>query len=207
MPKSHAQPDSKPRVRGTREETTKRILDAAEELFATQNPGLVSVREVAQKAGVTHALVHQYVGSKDELIEAVLRRAEPDRQAIILENPEFKQAIQALIPSVLDQRLHSRTLVRTAMNGLPYDESNARTVEMLINLAREAAEGGAAGTESCRAIDARYVVMALLALSFGMAALEDWLPDLCQVQDEDPAAVREQVNHVIMCVADFAFPA
>ena len=53
-------PTEKP---GSRAETTERILDAAEELFASRAPGDVTVRDVAEAAGVTHALVHSYLGT------------------------------------------------------------------------------------------------------------------------------------------------
>ena len=72
-----------PQARRSREETTARILDAAEELFASRNPTHVTVREVAEKAGVTHALVHQYVGTKDDLLKAVVARGAPKRLEMI----------------------------------------------------------------------------------------------------------------------------
>lgn len=48
------------------------LIDAAGRLFAERGPARVTVREVATAAGVNHGLVHRYVGSKEDLLGAVL---------------------------------------------------------------------------------------------------------------------------------------
>ena len=57
-----------------REATTAAILDAAEELFSADGFEAVTVRAIAESAGVSHALVHRYLGSKAEIFRAVLSR-------------------------------------------------------------------------------------------------------------------------------------
>lgn len=53
------------------------ILDAAGELLVDRSPREVTVRDVAERARVNHALVHRHFGTKDELLRAVLvRRSE-----------------------------------------------------------------------------------------------------------------------------------
>jgi AcrR family transcriptional regulator len=57
--------------------TDRRLLLAAERLFATQGVGAVSLRAVISAAGANVASVHYHFGSKDELLAALLRdRAE-----------------------------------------------------------------------------------------------------------------------------------
>lgn len=51
-----------------------RILMAAENLFGDKGFSAVSLRKVTSEAGVNLAAVHYHFGSKDGLIEAVLRR-------------------------------------------------------------------------------------------------------------------------------------
>lgn len=48
------------------------IVAAAAELLREQSPREVTVREVAERAGVNHALVHRHFGTKDELLRAVI---------------------------------------------------------------------------------------------------------------------------------------
>ena len=119
--------DAKAKVaRQTREQTTSRILDVAEELFATRNPRDVTMREIAEKAGVTHPLVHQYVGTKEDLVNAVLVRVATDRTAVVKGSATLDQAIRILVQQVLTNRVHSRALVRSAMDGVDYPSLGLR---------------------------------------------------------------------------------
>ncbi|MBM3659781.1 MAG: TetR/AcrR family transcriptional regulator [Actinobacteria bacterium] len=54
--------------------TVERLLDAAEMLFAERGIDAVSVRAINAAAGANVAAVHYHFGSKDALVEAVLRR-------------------------------------------------------------------------------------------------------------------------------------
>jgi AcrR family transcriptional regulator len=51
---------------------------AAVELLSERGPRDVTVREVAERAGVNHALIHRHFGTKDELIRTVV--AEQSRE-------------------------------------------------------------------------------------------------------------------------------
>ena len=55
-------------------ETRERILDSAEELFARHGLYGVTVRNVAQHAGVDTALIHYYFGTKRGMFDAVFAR-------------------------------------------------------------------------------------------------------------------------------------
>jgi len=59
-------------VRG--EATRERVLDAAERLFADQGFDGVSIRQIANEAGVTLGVVGFHGGSKAELFATILRR-------------------------------------------------------------------------------------------------------------------------------------
>jgi AcrR family transcriptional regulator len=54
------------------------LLAAATLLFAEHGPRAVSVKQVADAAGVNHGLVHHYFGSKDALVTAVLEHLADD---------------------------------------------------------------------------------------------------------------------------------
>lgn len=54
--------------------TSERLLDAAERLFAARGVDAVSVRAVNAAAGANVAAVHYHFGSKEALVDAVLRR-------------------------------------------------------------------------------------------------------------------------------------
>ena len=49
-----------------------KLLDAAVRLFAGQGVAGTTVAEIAQRAGVTSAMVHYYFKTKDQLLDAVV---------------------------------------------------------------------------------------------------------------------------------------
>jgi AcrR family transcriptional regulator len=58
--------------------TQARILDAAEELFSHHGIYGVSIRDIADRAGVDTALLHYHFANKDGIYEAVLQRRAGD---------------------------------------------------------------------------------------------------------------------------------
>jgi AcrR family transcriptional regulator len=49
------------------------LVEAATRLFAASGPDGVPLRAVAAEAGVNYGLIHQYVGTKDDLLQLVAR--------------------------------------------------------------------------------------------------------------------------------------
>ena len=58
--------------RGDSQVTRRLILAAARDLFARRGVDGVSVREIAAAAGVNHALVHRYFGTKNDMVAEIL---------------------------------------------------------------------------------------------------------------------------------------
>ncbi len=79
--------------KGDAERTKNAILDAARRLFAERDISSVSIRDIAEAAGVSHGLVQRYFGTREQMIEGIirqevdafsaLRRSWPDGSAII----------------------------------------------------------------------------------------------------------------------------
>lgn len=63
-------------VRPTRSRASseEKLIVAAAELLAEVGPRAVSVRTIAERAGVNHGLVHHYFGGKDGLLKAAMSR-------------------------------------------------------------------------------------------------------------------------------------
>lgn len=55
-------------------QTTERILDAAEVLFASRGIGATTLRAITERAGVNVAAVNYHFGSKQQLVHQVFRR-------------------------------------------------------------------------------------------------------------------------------------
>jgi AcrR family transcriptional regulator len=62
------------RRRRSPDEARRTILAAALELIARHGPDAVGLKEVARKAGVSHALVSHYFGTYDALVEAAFQQ-------------------------------------------------------------------------------------------------------------------------------------
>jgi TetR/AcrR family transcriptional regulator, repressor for neighboring sulfatase len=73
MSTADATPDSNQESVPTgRDEIVAAILESAAELFAARGPAGVSIRDVANGAGINHSLVFRHVGNKEQLVAAVL---------------------------------------------------------------------------------------------------------------------------------------
>src|SRR3954452_2899923 len=65
------EPRHEPERRRGRVEVMAAIQAVAVDLLAERGPREVTIRDVAEGAGVNHALVHRYFGTKEELFRAV----------------------------------------------------------------------------------------------------------------------------------------
>lgn len=197
------------RERASREETTKRILDAAEQLYSVRNPRDVTVREIAEKAGVTHALVHQYIGTKDDLIDAVVNRAAPNRRQMMRELPDYDAVVPVLFRDVLARPVHSRAMVRSAMDGVGYASLDERvqTGRMMIALARDAIAGGEGRVRACSDMDPRVASAAITALAYGWVATHEWLRVVFDLEQMDDDELVEHLAAIASCIGGAIYPA
>lgn len=108
-----------PEAGGNRE----RVLNAAERLFAERGYERVTVREVAEAAGVTHPLIYYHWGSKRELVAAVLERNQQRVRAIAAGRTDARETILAIIRSYLDEgRLYLLIMARSFLGGMPVED-------------------------------------------------------------------------------------
>jgi AcrR family transcriptional regulator len=198
--------DAPVRRRPGRVANTARILDAAQELFAKHGPAAVTVRQVAEKAGVTHALVHKYFGSKDDLIRAVVDRVDVRRTATARSAESLRDAYQTALPAVMLQRDHSMMLVRSAMAGTEYVSlaERIRTTGAMVALARKTAASGAHPSPPPRDIDPRVLVSAISAMILGWASVEDWVWPAAGLDPAEKDEVYRQLQEIVGYVADLA---
>lgn len=99
--------------------TTTRILDVAEALFAENEFKAVTLRQITRRAHVDLALVNYHFGSKEKLLEAVLRRRidflNEERLRLLDEarieaggrSPSVRAILEAFIGPLIDQRVKS----------------------------------------------------------------------------------------------------
>ena len=97
-----------------REEVVAAVIEAATTLFAGRGPAAVSLREVAQAADVNLGLIHRHIGSKEDLLTAVLR-ARPGMPPAGLRTPEEISTV--LLRSGFEPPPYTLILLRAALDG------------------------------------------------------------------------------------------
>jgi AcrR family transcriptional regulator len=162
----------------------------------------VTVREIAEKAGVTHALVHQYVGTKDDLLSAVIQRT--NRVAVARQASSLDDALQVIVADMLANRLHSKTMVRSAMDGVEYVSLKKRieTGHALIELARTDAASGAEPKPAPRGLDPRVIVAVVSSLALGWVATEEWNWDVFGIDPSEKDEVFRQIGLIVAYIGD-----
>jgi len=187
--------------------TTDSMLDAAERLFSERGFTAVSVRDIAQAAGVSHALVHRYLGPKEEIYRAVLKRNEDVMGAVADGTDDLDEALSLMVREGLaNHRPYLRLVAHSALHGLPYETTigRFRATEWLVELAERRAAG--APDAEPDALPPRLVVAAIVSLYLGWVSLEPWIVRAAGLQDFDEAALAEGVERILLGIADSQVP-
>lgn len=192
--------------RGTREETTQAILDAAEELFAERGYSAVTVREIAARAGVSHALVHRYLGSKETVYRAALRRRETLIRDAAPDQDDLLEATSLMLREAwLEQKRYLRLITHSALHGLSYSRTSGRfaATERLVELAESTAPDGAGDPGSP---SPRFVIASIVAMLLGWAAVRDWLLPAAGIGEMDDVEFVAALERVLLDVERMYFP-
>ncbi|MEE4276043.1 MAG: helix-turn-helix domain-containing protein [Thermoleophilia bacterium] len=191
--------------RSRREATTSAMLDAAERLFSEQGFTAVSVRDIADAAGVSHALVHRYLGSKEEIYRAVLQRNEDVMLAAAGATGDLDEALALMYREGLaHHRDYLRLIAHSALHGLPYESTIGRfpATERLIELAEERASRAGAPPD----VPPRVVIAAVVSLYLGWASMDAWMHQVAGLDALDDETVAAGVERVILTIADSLVP-
>jgi AcrR family transcriptional regulator len=198
------------RRRRGREASTAAILEAAEELFYEHGYDGVTVRDIAEQAGVSHALVHQYAGSKTDLFRMVLSRNEGFMVSGAPDHPDLLESARRILRHGLEQhgRDHARLLLGSALSGLPYERTTRRfaAVDRLIELARRQAESASAAERLEKDLDPRLVVACVGSLFLGWVAGESWMRPAAGLEDVDDAELVAGLERVILSILEDHVP-
>ena len=180
-----------------RDQVRSAVLTATSALVAERGPDGFSVREIAARAGVNHALVHRHFGTKADVLEQMLAADAEAVVAAVVESglPTSGQAGGDVVAELLDllaaRPSYWRTLVHAVLDSpeaaLP---GTASTTELFSGLWR----GNAIEEEKDRAVPTSVAGMTVLGwLIFGK-----FMTDATGADVEDARrAVAEQVAALI----------
>jgi AcrR family transcriptional regulator len=200
--------DQQDKRRGGREQTTADILDAAEKLFAHRGFTAVTVRDIAAEAGVSHALVHRYLGSKQDVYRAMLaRREDVISDAAPPEGDLLEASSLMLREAVLHQRNYVRLIAHSALHGLSYERTVGRfaATARLVELAqRTAAEEGEERDPD--APDPRFVIAAVVAMLIGFSAGREWILRASALEAMSDDEFVDEFERVVLDMERLYFP-
>jgi len=93
------------------------VLDAAERLFAAAGPADVSLRAIAEEAGVNYGLVHRHFGTKDVLFDRLMQRYADRWLAQLGAHPDYDAALDQLLGASFDSSANLRLLAWTLLSA------------------------------------------------------------------------------------------
>lgn len=176
------------------------ILQAAEELLAERMPSEVSVRDVAERAGVQHSVVHRHFATKDRLLTEVVKRTAASYADAIADGDDPARGFVAGMAYMADHpgnftalaRAVASADVRDGIDRFPGFAAHMRRLDPDGVHTGPLTETGADG-----AVDPRSLAAALMALTSGWAMLEDWWLASGGIDPADRDAARAQVVTII----------
>ncbi len=130
--------------RGDSTVTRQVILAAARDLFATRGVHNVSVRQIAAAAGVNHALVHRYFGTKSDMVAEILENEARAMSSMARPEADTVTSLAALGEIFMYTLTEGRTslllMLRAEIDGLAPERllggSPLRPLALLAELAR-----------------------------------------------------------------------
>jgi AcrR family transcriptional regulator len=115
------------------ERTRQRILRTALEIFAEHGYAGVSLREVAARAGITHAgLLHYFAGKDDLLLTMMIERDRAEIEAM----RQFVAASTAEGPRSVDE-----VIIRWLIRDIARNQSRPDIAPLFVKLSAEATDG------------------------------------------------------------------
>lgn len=148
------------------------ILNAALAEFSEQGAGGARLQAIADRSGVTKAMIHYYFNSKEQLYNEVFREAYGVIMAGLLdiletEKPLFEK-IEEFVGSAIDRFQQKPALVNFLLNALNrHPESTVGLMQKLMDyddsIFTEQLEKAAANYEIAP-VDSRHVILNMMAL-------------------------------------------
>jgi AcrR family transcriptional regulator len=166
-----------------RKNVEKKLINSAAELVGSIGPNQLSIRDIADHAGVNHAQIHHYFGGKQGLLESTYkqlafehmeqlerRNVNPDNLGEEPLSDITDNYFRAIIRAVLDDKMD---LVRIQVDaGYSMSRKTLAELTKLSGLKKPTAEIKAA-------------VALVMALEFGFASMKDYIKEVLKISEKD----------------------
>lgn len=191
------------RSREASETAKKKIMDAASGLFARHGVNGVSIRDIAAEAGMNHALIIRYFGSKDGLVAELLRREISAMAGTYSARPEqsaeetLGKLRGVLLNSLTAQQDTMRLIIRSSLDGLSPESYVDPSVERAATIM---AKWIASRQTSEDLPDAKLVSVVVMSTLFSLTAIAPWLMTSVGLLPEDFENRKKDIIDVLMWI-------
>ena len=171
-------------------ETEERIIASAEKLFYQKGKAGTSMQDIADDAGINRTLMNYYFRSKDQLFEAVFRKAlgsfVPNLAAILNTDVSFEEYVPALVEKVIDTMLNNPQIPIFVSQELSSNPERMPQIirEMGIDPAK-ALEKIGANEPPLAGLDPRQIILNLISLCIFPFAAKPVVLDILYNGDEE----------------------
>jgi TetR/AcrR family transcriptional regulator, repressor for neighboring sulfatase len=173
------------------------ILAAAGELFMATSPAKVTLRDVADRAGVNYGLIHRHFGTKEALLTAIFQRLTAYATASITDSADAVDATEHLLDSTgggFARMFTSVVLDDVAPEKVFGDTSAAVAYTRLVeDLWRD----GSRPADPGEPFDPRVVTAVVMLHGMLWDLFAPYLQVLAGLEDRDLADIRAEVLRVM----------
>jgi AcrR family transcriptional regulator len=175
------------------------LIEAAADMLGERGPKNLSVRDLADRAGVNHGQVHHYFGGKRGLLEAAMRELATEHYARSLEatgGGDFPPPL-----SLNEDRRYFRALCQSVMDG---DLALVMTVDLddEVSVPRRVLRSLRARHPDSDDAEMRANFAVMAAMQLGWVAFEDLMMMIAEVDPGDEDAFRERVKRAMQHMID-----
>ena len=176
-----------------KEQVKKALIDAGIKLFSERGMSSVSVRDLAEEAGVNHSLLFRHFGDKSALVKAVFEQRF-NQLGVFDETAttDGEQMLETSIRAVMQDEQLWRLMTFAALEG--QDTILNSIPSPYLNTTLKQLEKRQKNNEIYNGVEASVLLASGFALSLGWAVFRRTLMSMAQAKDRDFEELRVQVD-------------
>lgn len=176
------------------------ILVAAARLFSERSPSKVTLREIAELAGVNYGLIHHYYGTKDAILAELIRHGSEAGAVSMQGTTTVADALDALVDPN-SAGAHIRMLAWVLLSDT--EAARSFSASPAVRHLEAIADAGAHAT-AADPVDAKVFAVALVSALMGWQMFRPFLVAAAELDDEDPSATNAAVYAMLQRMANAA---
>lgn len=175
-----------------KEEVKKAIIQSAATLFSEKGVDAVSLRMIADHAGVNHGLIHRHFGSKEMLRRETQEKLSADVRSEIGEPDDLVEILFRALKVIREHDKFWRVMARTLLDDRDHGEIQ-RDFPFVKKLVERVA-GEQKADRITTAVDAKSIVASFLAYGLGMMVFKGYILPAVDLDTDSPDDVIEKLN-------------